>query len=261
MVLSKYRCLCGRTAAFFLTLALLLGSLFLPVAMASNVSITPVQLNLGGRMRSQLITVGNNSDQATRFLVRATGWRMDEEGNIQFLDDDQLIIYPASFSLPGRSTQNIRVGTAVGPADSEKTWRVVLEELPDPDAVIANGSAVNVLSTITVPVFMPPVSVHRSMAMTVSRISGRTAGVTLTNEGNVHELMLAVALTAFKGAQALQKVQVEGWYLLPSHRRSLGLQGAGAWCSLGADRFEINVTTSASGAVASRTLDAGQVCP
>ena len=224
-------------------------------------SVSPVRLDFQGITRSQLLAVTNSSDVPIRFLARSAGWSMDSAGAVQLTDDEQLVVFPASFTVAARATQNVRIGTTEPAGTVEKTWRVILEELPDPNAAGRSGASISVLSVVSVPVFMAPIQFDRKADLTWKKPTGQTLQATLDNQGNAHEVVASVALTAKRGEQVVQQAKVEGWYLLPSHQRHYTLKGDKAWCAVQASRFELMATAVDGRVIATRTVDAGAMCP
>ncbi|QJW83737.1 molecular chaperone [Ramlibacter terrae] len=179
---------------------------------------------------------------------------------MQLSDDDALVVFPASFTLAPKATQNIRVGTSQRPAEIEKTWRIVLEELPDPNAPARPGATINVLSMISVPVFMPPAAPRKDLQLAWAGAAGNKAGVTLANGGNAHELVGAVTVAALRGAEAQTPVRVEGWYVLPGQRRAYSFEQATPWCAPGVTGFELVAADTNGQALTRRTVDAAEAC-
>ncbi|MGV3569108.1 MAG: molecular chaperone [Ramlibacter sp.] len=231
----------------------------LPAA-AGEFAVSPVRMEFNTAARSQLLTITNAGTTPARFLVRGAGWTMTDQGGVQLSEDDALVVFPASFTLAPKASQNIRVGTAQRPGEVEKTWRVVLEELPDATPPAAGGAVINVLSMISVPVFMPPVSPRKGLEIAWAGASGPDARVTLGNSGNAHELVGGVTLAALRGKEAQPPVRVEGWYVLPGKRREFSFQQASAWCAPGVTGFELVASDVQGQPLARSTIDAGEAC-
>ncbi|RYY99716.1 MAG: molecular chaperone [Comamonadaceae bacterium] len=229
-------------------------------ASAGEFAVSPVRMEFTGAARSQLLSVTNAGDTPARFLVRGAGWTMSEEGAVQLSEDDALVVFPASFTLAPKASQNIRVGTAQRPAEIERTWRVVLEELPDATAAARSGATINVLSMISVPVFMPPAAPRKDMQLAWAGATGGKANITLANGGNAHELVGAVTVAAMQGGTTLPAARVEGWYVLPGKRRAFTLEQATPWCAPGVTGFELVAADVNGQALARRTVDAAEAC-
>lgn len=239
---------------------LMVASALAPAALAGEFSVSPVRLDLGGSARSQLLAITNAGTAPARFLVRGSAWTMTEAGAVQLSDDDSLIVFPASFTVAPKATQNVRVGTDQRPGETEKTWRVLLEELPDANAAGNAGATINVLSVISVPVFMAPLRVSKAMQISWVGHEGTTARLALSNGGNAHEMVAAVSVTAMRGEETALQAQQEGWYILPGKRRVYSLTGHKNWCVPGVTRFELRATDRQGQTLARQTIDAGEAC-
>lgn len=237
-----------------------LGSAACGIALAGEFSVTPVRLDLAASARSQLLSITNLGNAPARFMVRAAGWSVNAGGGVDLVPDDNLLVFPASFTVPPKGTQNIRAGTDLAPGETERTWRIVLEELPDPNPTAQQGTTINVLSQLSVPVFMAPRQVRRELALGPPTVDGARARVTVTNSGNVHALVTAVALTALRDQQPVVDGRKEGWYLLPGTQRTFDITGPSAWCAPGVSRFDVRAFDRDGQQLAQQSLDAREVC-
>ncbi|MES2973008.1 MAG: fimbria/pilus periplasmic chaperone [Pseudomonadota bacterium] len=240
--------------------ATMLMALLSPKVLAGEFSVSPVRLDLGGVARSQLLSITNAGTVPARFLVRGAAWTMTEAGAVELSDDDKLIVFPASFTVAPKASQNIRVGTDQRSGETEKTWRVLLEELPDANAAGSPGATINVLSVISVPVFMPPLKPRKAMEISWLGQEGASARIALVNDGNAHEMVAAVSVTAMRGEDTALQAQQEGWYILPGKRRVYALAGERNWCASGVTRFELRATDRQGETLARRTVDAREAC-
>ena len=244
----------------FKLLLLLAATVCAQGAVAGDFSVSPVRLEFAGISRSQLLSITNAGDKPSRFLARATSWTMTENGGVELKEDDTLLVFPASFTIAGKATQNIRVGTDQRAGDTERTWRVVLEELPDADTAGSQGATINVLSIISVPVFMPPVVPRKALAVSSQGFTGNAAKVGVVNSGNLHQMMAGVSVTAMRGEEVIQQAQQEGWYILPGRNRAYTINGAANWCAPGVTRFELRVADRDGQSLARQTIDAREAC-
>lgn len=223
-------------------------------------SVSPVRLDLSGAARSQLLSVTNLGNTPARFMVRAAGWTVNDGGGVDLVPDDNLLVFPASFTVPPKGTQNIRAGTDLAPTDVERTWRIVLEELPDPNPAAQQGTTINVLSQLSVPVFMAPRQIRRELRLEKPVIDGAQARLPVANTGNVHALVTGVTLAAMRDQQTVVEGRKEGWYLLPGAQRSFSILASAAWCAAGVNRFEMRAFDRDGQQIAQQALDAREVC-
>lgn len=248
----------NRTVSFFIAAVMLL---IYGAAQAGEFAVSPTRLNLSGASRSQLLSITNAGATPSRFLVRATGWSVSESGVVELVPDDKLVVFPASFTVAPKATQNIRVGTDQPAADTEQTWRIILEELPNPEAQSTAGTSINVLSVLSVPVFMPPAVARKSIDASIESVQGVTATVVLTNKGNAHEMINTVSVSALGGQTVLAQGLQEGWYLLPGKRRVLALKSdKNSWCVPGITSFDLRAVDRDGLTLVRQSIDAREVC-
>ena len=248
----------NRTVRYFAAAVMLL---IYGAAFAGEFSVSPTRLNLSGASRSQLLSITNAGATPSRFLVRAAGWSVSESGVVELSPDDKLVVFPASFTVAPKATQNIRIGTDQPAGDTEQTWRIILEELPNPDAQSSANTTINVLSVLSVPVFMPPTSSRKSMELALDSVKAGTATVVLTNKGNAHEMIAAVSVAALRGETVLAQAQQEGWYLLPGKRRLLTLgSDKGSWCAPGITNFDLRAVDRDGLTLVRQSIDAREAC-
>jgi fimbrial chaperone protein len=230
-------------------------------SLAGEFSVSPIRLNLSGAARSQLLTINNIGSAPARFLVRSAGWTVTEAGAVELSGDDKLVVFPASFVVAPKASQNIRVGTDQAATDTEQTWRIVLEELPNPDAPSGAGTTINVLSVLSVPVFMPPTTARKSMELGLQSVNGVTATVMISNKGNAHEMVSAVSVTALRGEEVAAQAQMEGWYLLPGKRRVLNLKtDKKSWCTPDITSFDLRASDRDGQTLVQQKVEAREVC-
>lgn len=231
-----------------------------PLGQAGEFSVSPIRVTLSGAARSQLLAITNIGNEPARFLVRSAGWTVNDAGAAELSADDSLSVFPASFTVPAKGTQNIRVGTDQKQGDTEKTWRIVLEQLPDPNAAGNAGTTINVLSVLSVPVFMPPLSSRKAFTVNWQSVKGNSASVLLANDGNAHELVSSVSVTALRGTETAAQAKLEGWYLLPGKKRAFNLVTQNNWCAPDITAFELRALDREGQALAQQTVDAREAC-
>lgn len=229
-------------------------------AQAAEFTVSPIRLDLSGTARSQLLAITNVGTKPARFLVRSAGWTITEANAVELSEDDRLVVFPASFTVAPKATQNIRVGTEQASSETEQTWRVVLEELPDANSAGSAGATINVLSVLSVPVFLAPLTARKTLDIALQDAKSSTARVLLSNTGNAHAMIAAVSVTAMRGADIAVQAQQEGWYLLPGKRRLFTIASDKVWCSPGVTSIEVRAADRDGQVLARQTIDAREAC-
>lgn len=124
----------------------------------AGVSVSPVQLYIldAGRQKSTTLTLESVDETEKRiFEVKAYVWTQDENGKNVLTPDDTIIMNPKNFILQPKKQQTIRIGfkrpiASVLEGNQEGTWRVVVDEIPQP----AKEISVNFLVNFSLPLFV-----------------------------------------------------------------------------------------------------------
>lgn len=203
-----------------LALALCAGA-----AGAADLSLMPVAVHLDRANDRTTVQVVNNGTAPVVLQADAIAWRRDAGIDRDEASDD-LIVNPSVFTIaPGR-TQVLRVGLRrTTAAEHEQTYRMVLREIPQPEApgTPSVQGNVRVLVTMRVPVYVAPAAVRREERWQ-SRYDDQGRLVAhVTNTGNVHYKVGSVRL---EGDDARLAVVTKGSesVLFPGESRSFQLQ-------------------------------------
>lgn len=187
-------------------------------AHAGSYNLAPTNVTLGAGNPSAMLTVDNQGTEELRFHVSSFAWDESDTGEMLLDPTDDLVVFPTLFVLPPGTSRQIRVGTTEPAGAVEKTYRVIVEELPP---LSADGQlGVLVRTRMSVPVFLAPEdrSYAGSVGPTVAA-DGRV-GVSVVNDGTLHFRARKVEVDGRDAAGAsVFTGSVDGWYVLPGHVR------------------------------------------
>ena len=113
--------------------------------------------------------------------------------SMQLAPTTDLVVFPPLVTLKPKSTQRVRVGTDVPQGTIEKSYRLMIEELPSATTP-AQGTKVAVRTRIGVPVFFAPTKSVRSGRMEPVTVSKGVVSVPLTNTGSIHAMVDEVSV-------------------------------------------------------------------
>ncbi len=211
-----------------------LGLLQAEAAFASTFKVDPIQVVFAGSARSTLVTVTNQSEEALRFEVTAFAWDQSPKGEIRLAATEDIVFFPKLFTIDPGKEQKIRVGTAVGALDREKTYRIFVEELrplekpKQPPA----GSQVRVLTKMGIPIFLQPARRETSAAVGGLGVANSAIGFEVRNTGNVHFSLFAVRVVGTTtGGETVFDRNAEGWYVLAGGSRAYEMSLPPEQCS------------------------------
>jgi fimbrial chaperone protein len=193
--------------------ALLLAA---PAARASNFTVTPTEVNLSASATSALVTLRNGNKTPLRFEITLFKWSEDEKGQMLLEPSADVTFFPKLVELAAGGSRNIRIGINPGVArDTEQSFRIFVEELPDQSAPSANTVAIR--TKVGIPVFVRPMKPVRTAVIESVTVEGGKVKTRVRNTGNLHINVETIAVKG-TGTTAFSK-EGPGWYVLPGAAR------------------------------------------
>jgi len=138
---------------------LLLAGFYLLTALAftshaSSLQISPVNIDMPASQRASSITVINTGTEAVNLQIRAFHW--SQAGQQEALTPtNELMISPPAVTVPAGASYTLRVARLNNtPVDSELSYRLFIDELPEPidPRTLSKGVAMVLRSSL--PVFV-----------------------------------------------------------------------------------------------------------
>jgi fimbrial chaperone protein len=163
-------------------------------AEAGDFSVAPVRMELGGAARTGTFTIRNDGKEPLSFQVQGMAWTQDAEGRDRFTDAADLVYFPRLVTVDPGQDAVVRVGVRQPLVDTEKTYRLFVEELPNPDAQPGGGSQVRVLVRFGPPIFVRPAKPQARLEVDDLRYESAAVHFALRNSGNEHQLVEAIRL-------------------------------------------------------------------
>jgi fimbrial chaperone protein len=125
-----------------------------PGALAATLQISPVMVELPAQANATGITLKNPGDKPLFGQVRVFRWDQ-ANGEDTLTPTQDLVASPPLIQIGAHADQLVRlVRTLAGPASAEQGYRVLIDELPEPD--VAPTSGVTIRLRYSVPVFVEP---------------------------------------------------------------------------------------------------------
>lgn len=188
-------------------------------AYSGEFRVTPIRLELDKNAKSGVFSVMNEGNTDISLQVSAREWTQDESGKDVYTETQDIVFFPKIMTLKAGEERVIRVGMKGQPPNREKTYRLFIEEIPEPRK--AEGARVNIAIRFAPPIFVRPVSVVSDAAVeSVSLSHGRLTAV-IKNMGNIH---ITISSVLIKGADAAGKEmfskEIAGWHLLSGASRA-----------------------------------------
>ena len=111
------------------------------VASANGSSVSPTRLLLATGAASTYVTITNTSPVPQRYSASAYHWSETPTTAVVLAPTADIVFFPGSFTLDSLHSQRIRIGSAAASDVTEKTYRIVVSELPPLQNVLTPQAA------------------------------------------------------------------------------------------------------------------------
>lgn len=210
--------LSGKVLLTFAVLVFLALAGPMPVT-AGNWRVAPIKIYFDVKTRSEVVTVTNDGDQALPLEITAMEWSQDQNGQDVYQPATDLIFFPKQLVVEPKKERVIRTGIKVPAIGREKTYRLFIREVPDARQPAENAVAIAI--QFGVPVFVAPPKAEIKGDIAAVDIGQGQVAVTVKNQGNSHFRVSRVKLQGkTSGGEALETVDIPGWYLLAGTQRT-----------------------------------------
>lgn len=181
--------------------------------------VTPIRLDLGRDAKTGVITVSNDADAKLQVQMKAMQWSQDVEGKDVYTESSDLIFFPKIMIFEKKEEKILRAGIKIPAAAKEKTYRLFIEEIPEPRK--GEGANIAIAIKFGVPIFVKPLKEEPKGEIEKPGISKGAVGMIVKNSGNVHFRIESITVKGkdLKGDEKFSK-ELSGWYLLSGVSRS-----------------------------------------
>lgn len=196
-------------------------------AEAGSFSVNPIRLEIKSGQNATSLKVSNHGSEPSLLQVRVFHWR--HGAALDELVEPEAgvapVITPPLFKLAGGgATQVIRIGfaTPLAPDAPEAQWRVVVEEVPQPQIASEAAQAQVAIAMrlrVSLPLFRRPAERRQDLHWQAQQVEGALQ-LAAHNRGTVTERLDALQLTG-----SSSPLQLSGpIYVFPGERRLLSLK-------------------------------------
>ena len=212
--------------------AALLAGPAVPSAYAVSFSVSPTQVVLTGRTRSALLTIRNESTDVLRFQLSAFAWAQSPSGEVELKATEDIVFFPALFTLQPGEERRIRVGTpSTAVTQRELTYRIFVEELPPVSVATEKPAGVRVLTRMGIPIFLRPAKETAAATLDALAMRDGKMSFTLSNTGAVHFIPKKITARGVDTAgKTVFELPVNGWYVLAGGRREFAVAAPEGSC-------------------------------
>lgn len=195
-------------------LAATLLACFLPAAgaRAASLQVSPLVIDNRGTGGASSITLRNASPRTFNAQIRIFRW-LQEGGADRLLPTSDVVVSPPITTMRPNTDYVVRVVRVAGqPASREESYRLIVDELPDPGRAAAGTVAMVVRQSI--PVFFAPAETAGPRPRWSAALAGGRLRLTLANGGQrrirVSALSVAAGKTRLTLAQGLAGYALAG---------------------------------------------------
>ena len=186
----------------------------------SSFTVDPLLVTLGGQNATAVMTLTNPGSRPLRFEIKGFSWNQSvPDGTMELTPSTDIVIFPPLVTVNPKMTQRIRIGSSVPQGASEKSYRIMIEELPSELAPGA-GAQVAVRTKVGVPVFIQSTSPSLRGTIDSVRVANRVVSIAFTNGGTTHALLDDVLVRGMAAPDQMTfEEALQGWYILAGKTR------------------------------------------
>ncbi|MHC3125404.1 fimbrial biogenesis chaperone [Acinetobacter sp. GN11] len=190
---------------------------------AATIRLSPVNVEILSHQNASSISLFNQSNESTDLQIRVFEWTQ-KNGQDQLTPTDEIAISPPFLKLQSNDSYNLRV-VRINPApvSGEKTYRIIIDELPKPIDSRKAAQGVNVLLRSSLPVFVVNKDAITKLNWKIDTHQ-EAPSLNISNIGNRHALLnnlMLVDTTANKSYPI--KVNTVNGYILAEQARSYAI--------------------------------------
>ena len=197
-------------------LAVLSALVLLPaVASANGSSVSPTRLLLASGASSTYVTITNTSMVSQRYSASAYRWDQTATEPVVLSATNDVVFFPGSFTLDSLHSQRIRIGSTTTSEALEKTYRIVVSELPPLQSVLVWESAgLGFTASFSIPIYLAPQRPLAAGQITDVVVDRDHLRFTVRNTGNVHLVAKAMHVSARADTATLMSAENSAWFVL-----------------------------------------------
>lgn len=199
---------------FGLTLSMILG--MVPGdCFAGNIKLSTVYLEMSGAKPMEALTLENTGGRAIGIQVKVMDWS-HPEGVDKLESTRDVLVNPMIFEIGAGQSQIVRLGYMQGTGDTERAYRLVIQEIPSEEDGFQQKIAT--VLKITLPLFVLPNSDGKpELLWTLEKNESGRLYARVTNLGNTHAEVSNINIAQQSGV-AVTRVGRKN-YVLPGQYR------------------------------------------
>ncbi|KYQ82448.1 pilus assembly protein [Acinetobacter lactucae] len=190
---------------------------------AATIRISPVNVEILSNQSASSISLFNQSNESTDLQIRVFEW-VQKNGQDELIPTDEIAISPPFLKLKPNDSYNLRVVRInLSAISGEKTYRIIIDELPKPVDSRKAAQGINVLLRSSLPVFVVNKDAITKLNWKIDS-NQKAPSLNISNIGNRHALLnnLTLVDTTANKSYPIQVNTVNG-YILGQQTRSYSI--------------------------------------
>lgn len=190
-------------------------------ARAAGLEVVPILVEIEPKAPRAHVVVRNLADAPVRLEISVSAWDQGPDGRMLLAPAPNLVVYPPLLELPAKGERQVRISAAGGFGAMEGSYRLFVNELPDPAKASGTTTAVRFLTRLGIPVFLlPPKKLARLEFAEAGVKDGRLA-FQLRNTGNTRLYPTKVSVSGLDAdGKPLFASELDTWYVLAGGHRT-----------------------------------------
>ncbi|MNS61677.1 fimbria/pilus periplasmic chaperone [Acinetobacter calcoaceticus] len=196
---------------------------FSSIINAATIRLSPVNVEILSNQSAASISLFNQSNESSDLQIRVFEWTQ-KNGQDQLIPTDEIAISPPFLKLQSNDSYNLRV-VRINPApvSGEKTYRIIIDELPKPIDSRKAAQGVNVLLRSSLPVFVVNKDAITQLNWKIDA-NQEVPSLNISNIGNRHALLNNLTLVDATANKSYPiKVNTVNGYILAEQARSYSI--------------------------------------
>lgn len=197
----------------------LLSALFSGAASAAGLQISPISLELAADKKSDGVWLRNTGTEVVHAQVRVYRWSQAEGDDVLAPDTGMVASPPMVQIAPGQQqlVRLVRVGAMAAPAANERTYRLLIDELPikKPGAKVG----LDFVFRYSIPVFVAGTAPAKPVLDWSIQQVGKHVWLHVKNSGTTHAQLANIEFVPAKGKPAMVAEGLAGYVLSGQYRR------------------------------------------
>lgn len=190
--------------------------------LAAGLQISPVSLTISADKKADEVWLRNASTETVHAQVRVYRWSQADGEDVLTPDNGMVASPPMVQVEPGQQqlVRLVRVGPMAAPAATERTYRLLIDELPIKK--VTSKAGLDFVFRYSVPVFVAGTAPAKPQLEWSVQNTGGHAWLVIKNSGNSHSQLAELTFTPPNGKTVMAAAGLAG-YVLPGQYRRLQL--------------------------------------